>query len=390
MEKLFRIKDYIGVTSANFMEELKGKFIHFDEPSKDVRYWKKNCKSAAADILRKWFSCETLLVDDNELSLELPRQMAYDEEMVLQLVENGRQALYRGAFPFPKVVYRFADINVQFLPGSFYWKVEGRVLTLFFSTKVTLLRPVPRLSASLLENGVKYHCGQIYNLVQMLQEIVTTPNEVEFFRAGENYYLLKKSNEEKVARRKYELLYGHVLKYDNENIFNIAKIFAPDYFEKIFSGITDVRPKRRKSYFLYSPLKDNFYSVFDQNVPESTLSYLEYLDELNATLKKCIEKISGVTNYINIGAARKSWNFEFPFSGGKVVLCIDSPHDCSEILSEIQQRIRLNSAVSKFLWECVGPDVSLCDYTFNKIKLDPILYTGPESGSFSSAGLSMI
>lgn len=406
MKNLFKIVDYVKVNSSDYANEVREMLIHFGKPSKELLYWRRCKDSAIIDMMRKWFWGETFVINDNRLTIEVPRDLDCDEEKGC-LVEAvfGEGAAASGVLPLPTTLYDSLDVDVRLIPGSVKWTSGARTATVCFSTTVRLCSRIPRYSLQELENGISCEKGGPWATFRLIQEIVLNSRELDFFRDDYGYqFVILKSLDEKVLRKKFSLQKKRQVEWSKEKLFRIASLFAPQLIPESLrdmpsDNVFATRYEKIRHVFFSS---GNLYSIQSRfwHHQEGKSDFLTQAPSLRDTFRSCAkfldEEIRKKLECGEFGAytPNRKKNRIIKKQFGKLELELDRfDFDVSDLESLIAELNRLADGLQvclDFIEQELSDGKLLEDYVYEKILLDPISYTGFDAEPFRDFALSLV
>lgn len=418
MADLFQIKDYIKINSTDYEMEFMDKFIHFEAPSRDVRFWERNRKKPIAERFRRWLSGETLLIDDNSLTVELPKELVGNEEEIRRMVDVaiGGNDVYQGALPTPDQLLHYYHTEVRLVSGSARWTTSGRCVNITFSTTVAVKGAVSRLTQRELEYGLKDWSVRDNTVFRILQEMVLNPDGVEYVHGSHGNFLIKKSMDENIQRRKFALLYDYLFIPDERNLVRLARIFSPASAALLLKKDALVSQRyafglgyrfEKKEHKYQRSFSDGYYS-FSCDLPFTLVDdYVRYYESLKDAFGKSLETVVRKKESLKDVPLPKNFIresslevFRFDLYKGSFELQLDpreffkshifsKPLIIDSLVEELKERLGNASAILDFLQRCIVKQAepgkklkdALCDCAFEKIWLDPLSYCSG-SGDF--------
>lgn len=385
MKELFQIKDYIRISSTDYLAEFKDKLIHFEKPSRDVKYWSRNCHSHDADIFRKFLDGVNLQIHSNELTVELPKELVGqidDAEKMVQFI------------PLPQKILDCYKITVQVVPDSVRWKAEGRCIKIQFSTQVSLDSPITRFEEKELRRGV-WCCAT--NALKVVREIMLDPDNVEYFSAAHDSYLIRKSMDESVQRRKFYLMYHDYARPTERGLESVAKNFSSGivFPEEMDFPLGGKGYRFEKHPYSYSPyVRFSGYRIDAYGSFKSGEDARLYLQSLEVALRMSLDAVDA--------HQEGRLDLQFEIHEGTFTFFVDERELKTSKIAELKKELRFRAENIRSILEFLTKELEvektpeksmeeiLLDYIFYKIWLDPLSYTDDSVGPFRKYALQLV
>lgn len=376
MRDLFHINDYIRLNSSDFKGEIKRRRISFNIPTRNVRYWMNRAKTPEGFRFRRLLEGESLLVVDNKLMVELPESLAR-EEIVAQMVQSifGEGC----TLPIPKTVAGNIKVSLKVDSSSVKWVFSGRVVTVTFDSSVSLNQAVSRLNSDELDRGLKISSNELFEAgssPRVLYEVIVNPDGIECICTKSGYYIITKSTDEAILRRKFFLMYGRRCFGSMEVLYNYAQYFKYGKSTTDQRGVFEGLKRRQTVGWLQNK---NYYEVKQRVKSDQTLGDMcRYVKSLDGALAQCQKAFDSGECYGS--------EMRFATTHGYVEISLENNPDLNdrdylhEGLETLRKRV---SQMLKFLEEDLAPSVpkatllenALLNYAFTKVCADPLLYT---------------
>lgn len=437
MKELFQLRDYIKINSSDFKKEIAIQSLRFEKPSYDFRYWEKNIKTKDADLFKKWFEGKTLRIDSNELTVEFSKELAGNSDEKIRLYEYifSDDGIKNHVLPLPKDIYDLINIDVQIVPGSATYNFKGRTIVIRFSTLIKIHGNYTAKAKYDLKQGISCTNTRDFDSFSAIYQVLSNSDGIEFFDGENGRYVIEKSMDEDICRRKFQLMYRSALEVTLPNLLRIAYIFAPGYAPKKASNFLSEKtrnafgfinhdfdagfigfhffgePRPRHSFF-----RAEKYSYFDFKVHPQTFTAKEYasnlkklgeyFDKCEIEVAKAIEDTNGLieTKDPRFGTVletkKLTSNRKITFGDDSCyAILLLSKHDFhdngSQMLEEIRSMNQIIHGVQKFLEKEIVPSADshgdfISEYAFKKITLDPILYSDDAAWEFSRYAKTLI
>lgn len=128
-----RIKDYIRINSSNFEKEFKSRKISFEKIQETQPVSLEDQES-----LKRWIDGEIIQVSDNELRVELPKDILNNEEAVRQMVQTAFSAngVQKRTIRLETQVCHGYSAKIEIVPDSATWAIVGNCIFIKFSTNI--------------------------------------------------------------------------------------------------------------------------------------------------------------------------------------------------------------------------------------------------------------
>jgi len=420
MAKLFQIEDYFRITSRDFESEFRDASLHVELPPDDYGFWFRKFESEECSLFRRLILGETLLIEENTLSVALPDELLGDEEAVREMVtelfgtcgssehgicggsvnESGssergicgdsslesnvssRELCESGALKrwgifrsFPVHCNETLDILVEVVPESVNWNTVGRYVFIYFSIHVSLNGALPRLSTQELEQGFMLSDD---NATQRgVYELILNPSGAERCSGTWDWCIIKKSSEESVRRQRFSLVFFtnySLMRWSLfETIMKLApRCFSEDLKNSIPCGYAYEWPRegafddgKQCSYYVISRDVIGYEDLaLDATVGDCIVLY----ESVAEAFQKCIDKLLAEKKAALDGQCTINYDkkrYSFCFFDGMVDLYVqyirNVPQEVDDLIEELTRRRAVSICMSEFIRRDMGYNESSTD-----------------------------
>jgi len=420
MQSLFQIKDYIKISSKNYAKEFGDKVIRFERPELDPRYWLLLGECDETFLMRKVLLGQKICVTDNDLSIELPREMANDRleiENMVRMVFGGKGAK-PGILPLNSKIWNLYSISMAVVPGSATWEFIERGICVHFDTEVSLIGKAQRLAPRELAQGVKFMPAEMAHVAKVVTEVVMDTEAVEYVASCNESYIIMKSMDVSVQKNKFYLENRESEYFDEWDFLNLVYTFSPHRItDELRPYVTnaDLEFKREQRPFGFRKnLVENCYKVYA--TPGSKMCQrMGYLTSLRSALSQGLKDIAARRLEYNKSRNRnkcedfclpaylenyKGNSFRYGMNGGTMQLTLDPSNE--KEMAELEQELRLRhsviSVICDFLTDDMGVDdrsekevnYFILNYAYDSIIADPMVYVNARYKNFSEFARNQI
>lgn len=427
-KKPLRIDEYICIGSTDYAGEFQSKSIWISAFPRDMGYWRSRASKENLEHLGLFLSGMPMLEADNTLIIEVPKFMADDAEEKKRMVEaafgigNGGQIL----FTLPTEVNGL-KIHIAVDPKSVSVSDGGRTVKICFNTEITLLEPFSGIPAEELKRGF-FYSNKNDRFFRVLRVLTEAPDSLDFCRkqiygnytefgltqedADCDFFVIQKSADSVVARRKLLLEHYPHLIMDVKPLLRLAKVFG---YSKAADDDSDYRGffSKRGSFGYFGNVPGTTYGLMRRRSETSLKDFAEQAKNDSIALRKCLQQIESIEEEM---ATLLKVDYPKWCSMTKQLKTLKETHmdavvhlriryedfmndrRVKSLKQQMTQDIEELDSVWRFVTEKLVPQVkpgeatydTICRYVYGQISMDPLMFCDSSTGPFQSFARSLL